>query len=971
MAVTGVPFLLLILFVGVFSETVHFKGNLLFKEYGTNYLNQDPLFLSRRLETSDLKLFARTFKASSDLYMSFCDSIKRLFFQLNPELETPPQYTKSANYTFIVSTDKHILSEAPAVCRNLAANLPEIRSRADDIEVIKAVDKYKIETIIANVQYDQQGNYFAWNSDLSPVATNSIYPTPYYGGRHTNSWYQAKSWTDSHLLQDASSYYLTFVRARDGLAFRLSDSITPSKKDFIICQKDTPRPPANMTIEANILIQVTMGTCTRDVYSVVESTRNAIEQIHLITTIKLDLENKNDTILKDFLPKFDNSKRMKRTSLTQNESTTPPSFQMKMSCRSIATAESMWDPLYIENYFKYPVILIPKVSNSVSSFVETCYQYWYFLRTRELTSHTFHGYLDVELEKVNLTYCSKAIEHVHFQSSKLLNGPFPQSIEYFQNNHKTISLYDPKDPFIFHLDNRPQRDIGTIASATVIGSLVGGAAYVIRSFIDLVTMNKYASAQDISRLSHQINDIKINQYELQGALRHVNQRLTYYERAIQDIYTGIAAISLEADIKNFNRYLQNVLGNTLNSYAQAFSSAMDGKTSPFALSSVELSNFASNLHTEKRITLDTNLNKIKTTAVIIGSAIHFFFEIPIIADEFFYSFFSIIKVPAFDKNVTYWPDTEDSNIAISKDGTKYTILSSIELDKCMDVPPICRSSHPISPTSNKDTCVISTYITNKRTCNFRPSNQQSKPFLYFSDSSLFYSVPFNTTLFIACPGKQTSLSKEPAVSQQSVTISGMGDAIYRPSCTISLEDGTSYKTPAKQEIINLDDWPLFRLKSHLPHPFENVISIPSTFAPIQIKESEKQSTENFQSDWLDIQDTKTILYNVGIILIPFIGLTILGLCFWRRVKKWIDARIGNFNNQTGNATESNEEFQFVSIPLTPSKQTAPSTPKDPENPIPTPIFRQSTDNINLPIPQPPPILKRTSSQKNVQFQFLP
>ncbi len=33
----------------VFSNTVQFKGNLLYKDFGTNYLNQDHILILRRL----------------------------------------------------------------------------------------------------------------------------------------------------------------------------------------------------------------------------------------------------------------------------------------------------------------------------------------------------------------------------------------------------------------------------------------------------------------------------------------------------------------------------------------------------------------------------------------------------------------------------------------------------------------------------------------------------------------------------------------------------------------------------------------------------------------------------------------------------------------------------------------------------------------------------------------------------------
>jgi hypothetical protein len=94
------------------------------------------------------------------------------------------------------------------------------------------------------------------------------------------------------------------------------------------------------------------------------------------------------------------------------------------------------------------------------------------------------------------------------------------------------------------------------------------------------------------------------------------------------------------------------------------------------------------------------------------------------------------------------------------------------------------------PTINKGSCVVSTYKTGTRTCPLKPSSSSPpEPFLYFVDTNLYYSVPSNTTLFVTCPAdSQFSSTKE-----KSITISGIGEAHYRPACTITLPDGTYHK----------------------------------------------------------------------------------------------------------------------------------------------------------------------------------
>ena len=162
----------LLALLGVLSNPVHFRGNLLFKEYGANYLNQDHLVLSRKLETSDLQKFAQAYQASAEIYKFFCDSIIRYFYQLNPEKEIPPNYDPNQNYTFIVSKEPFKISRAAEVCRQLSASLPEIRSRSDDAQVLALVDRYKITTLMSNIQFDVKGQFFFW--DKIRVQTRNI-----------------------------------------------------------------------------------------------------------------------------------------------------------------------------------------------------------------------------------------------------------------------------------------------------------------------------------------------------------------------------------------------------------------------------------------------------------------------------------------------------------------------------------------------------------------------------------------------------------------------------------------------------------------------------------------------------------------------------------------------------------------------------------------------------------------------------
>ena len=416
----------------VLSNPVQFKGNLLFKEYGANYLNQDLIVLSRRLETADLQVYAQTYQDSSNVYVTFCESIKRLFYKTNPQIETPQEYKDDRNFTIIVSPTKHPITQAAAVCRTLGARLPEIRTRSEDRDLLQAALHHKTDTIMAGANFDMKSQKFVWDSDLQELATHNVYNPPYYGGTWTHKWHPADNWYDRHLLYQAHEYYMTYVRAKDGMAFRLSDSHTLTLSEHIICQKPIPTEQIEQDDSTNVLIQMTMGICNRDLQSVVETTKQAIDQIELITSLKLNISEKSNT-LDNFLPNFQQGTARPKRSITfssssssnysstslptesiqnstvsQNSSSSPSVtefFTRNDTCRRINNAFAFWCPLWTENDFRVKTTLIPSLAPNVTFLFEQTYHYWFYLQTKNLTYASFHSWLDEELSKRNIVAC--------------------------------------------------------------------------------------------------------------------------------------------------------------------------------------------------------------------------------------------------------------------------------------------------------------------------------------------------------------------------------------------------------------------------------------------------------------------------------------------------------------------------------------------------------------------------------------
>ena len=544
---------------------------------------------------------------------------------------------------------------------------------------------------------------------------------------------------------------------------------------------------------------------------------------------------------------------------------------------------------------------------------------------------------------------------------------YPRAINRYRYNPRIDYLVNPRNPLDMYSVNRTTRELGTMTAATIVGTLVGGSAYIIKSFIELIRTDKYATKADLAKTTHQIEDLRINQIEMQQAITHIAAQTIANQNEIRQLYNGVAAQNIEVQIKSFNRYLHSVLANTLNSYAQAFLSAMDGRTSPYVLSQKELQKICSDFHSNKKITLDNNINNVKTTAVIFENHIRFFFEVPVLDKENSFNFFSIIPAPAFNNNITYWPEIDISNVAISQDGTKYTILSSEEFSRCMDIPPICRTARALMPTINKGSCVVSTYKTGTRTCPLKPSSSSPpEPFLYFVDTNLYYSVPSNTTLFVTCPAdSQFSSTKE-----KSITISGIGEAHYKPACTITLPDGTYHKAPRKPEVQDLTDWPLFNIKLALPHEFDNTVLVHPTSPPLVVNFATIESVLSFSDGILsDHSKFFDIAVNIASIVLPLALVIIIALCCKKKLKIWVENKIYQGTHTLNRHTETaKDEFKYVSTLMTPSKAIPDPPPQkfDPIDPIPSTSFHKSPS-----VPSLPSILKKDPNQKNVHFRYHP
>jgi hypothetical protein len=67
---------------------------------------------------------------------------------------------------------------------------------------------------------------------------------------------------------------------------------------------------------------------------------------------------------------------------------------------------------------------------------------------------------------------------------------YPRAINRYRYNPRIDYLVNPRNPLDMYSVNRTTRELGTMTAATIVGTLVGGSAYIIKSFIDLIRTDK-------------------------------------------------------------------------------------------------------------------------------------------------------------------------------------------------------------------------------------------------------------------------------------------------------------------------------------------------------------------------------------------------------------------------------------------------------------------------------------------------
>jgi len=340
--------------------------------------------------------------------------------------------------------------------------------------------------------------------------------------------------------------------------------------------------------------------------------------------------------------------------------------------------------------------------------------------------------------------------------------------------------------------------IAVAGGANVIYSLVEGGAPL--SWVGQIAGAIFGTATegDIKRLDNKIGQVegtvdvlRINSAEIQKAIYEVDRRLIEISDMVLSSHSGTAVNIMEQDLKSMIRHQVALQEAAILKYSSIFIAALNGNTSPYAMSQQELEQTIAKVRRDKNIQLEADIKHVTSVVVVRNHTIHIYMEVPIIDEGKMFTLFRVQTLPIYHQNKTFYPELDQQYIGMSKAYSEYIVLSESEFTKCALRADDCTVSSPVIPITKNSHCVIATYTSQKMQCTLVERDVQPRAEFISKGNTTIYSVPSPTRLYIKC---DNLYNKNKYVDSNTI-LEGMGDIAFRGGCTITTLDGTKWTTP--------------------------------------------------------------------------------------------------------------------------------------------------------------------------------
>ena len=437
--------------------------------------------------------------------------------------------------------------------------------------------------------------------------------------------------------------------------------------------------------------------------------------------------------------------------------------------------------------------------------------------------------------------------------------------------------------------------LGTTAAVNAISSSITGDApfswggKTIGTLFGLKTSNQ-EDLRQLQGVGQAMDDLKINQIEIASTVNVMTRKMETIVNAVDGTFKATATMVIEQDLKMYIRHLLLIQQNAIQKYAHIMLAASVKQTSPFALAQKELDSTADELKTKKGIILVRDLSSTRMTASIINNELYIQIEIPIVQENNLFNFYQIKPIPIFTGNHTLIPETDATAIAISKTGSDYAVVTNEEFDNCINRPWQCHISTPIIPMSQNSHCVASTYVTQELKCPIIETERNTQPFFHIDGNFTIYSVPHETRLYVKC--SESNLSSK--YKDEAVTLHGIGEAVFKHSCTITLPNGAKFTTPAAKTTESTSELKIFELLKIYPVPTGITIKAHDTIIPknetiTALSLLEVQVPTKAELTYEAFHPLRSIPFLIRVACITaFIIVMVLAIqCFWPNIRIWL------------------------------------------------------------------------------------
>ena len=303
-------FLIILFSIGqVFSYDVKLKGGLIYNQEGTAQVNQDYIQYTRVVDTTALFNIAQRLKDCTTLYTTFCTQAEEFTLRLSNTAHNTQQPLEQ----YFITPLKYPLNEAEGVCKRLNSHLVEVRDIKSYNLVRSFASENNITRIAAGVKYDTQNNVFIFMSDGKNAKLNTPFHSLQYGGSYLGKNHEATEWEkDKYAPIEAKQFPIIYRYPKNNFVIRIADSGDRTYPEHIMCERVLNSNPINYTQESNMMSQLAVHACKRDVTSVVSNTVFTLTEITQITTLNFTAKEQEPD-WQSFFPKFEPTiKRKKR-----------------------------------------------------------------------------------------------------------------------------------------------------------------------------------------------------------------------------------------------------------------------------------------------------------------------------------------------------------------------------------------------------------------------------------------------------------------------------------------------------------------------------------------------------------------------------------------------------------------------------------------------------------------------------------